>query len=62
MPKKKTKQNKKPLVCWKSGKGWVIFNPPKSHPSYDEWQKVKPKDGALVNYVNWRKTNEHIYS
>ena len=40
MPKK-TKENKKPLVCWKSGKGWVIFNPPKSHPSYDEWQKVK---------------------
>lgn len=26
----------------------------------DEWEKVEPKDGALVNYVNWRKSNEHI--
>jgi len=28
----------------------------------DEWQKVEPKDGALLNYVNWRRSNEHIYT
>ncbi len=26
----------------------------------NEWRDVEPKDGALVNYVNWRKKNEHI--
>ncbi len=28
----------------------------------DEWKDVEPKDGALVNYVNWRKENEYICS
>ena len=28
----------------------------------DEWKDVQPKDGALVNYVNWRRDNEHIYT
>ena len=27
----------------------------------DQWESVDPKDGALVNYVNWRR-NEHIYT
>ena len=26
----------------------------------DKWQTTEPKDGALVNYVNWRRQNEHI--
>ena len=26
----------------------------------NEWQKVEPADGALINYVNWRKSNEYI--
>ena len=25
-----------------------------------EWDDVKPTDGALINYVKWRKSNEHI--
>ena len=25
-----------------------------------EWKDVVPKDGALVNYVRWKKENEHI--
>lgn len=28
----------------------------------NEWKDVQPKDGALVNYVNWRRDNEHIYT
>ena len=28
----------------------------------NEWQEVEPKDGALINYVNWRRKNEHICS
>jgi methyl-CpG-binding domain protein 4 len=26
----------------------------------DQWRDVEPTDGALVNYVNWRRSNEHI--
>ena len=26
----------------------------------NEWKDVHPKDGALVNYVNWRRENEHV--
>ena len=26
----------------------------------DEWDQVEPKDGALINYVNWRRSNEYI--
>ena len=25
-----------------------------------EWNKTEPKDGALINYVNWRRQNEYI--
>ena len=28
----------------------------------DEWQTVEPKDGALVNYVNWRRKSEYLCS
>mgnify|MGYP001243847354 CR=1 FL=1 len=27
-----------------------------------EWKTVQPKDGALVNYVNWLRSNEYICS
>ena len=26
----------------------------------DEWAQVTPTDGALKNYVKWKKENEHI--
>ena len=26
----------------------------------DDWKDVQPNDGALINYVNWRKESEHI--
>ena len=26
----------------------------------DQWQDVEPNDGALINYVNWRRSNEYI--
>ena len=36
-------------VVWKQGEGWVIHNPPKGHPCYEEWLKLKEKE----------KENEH---
>jgi hypothetical protein len=39
MTKKKKEVQKKTTVAWKSGKGWVMYNPPKHHPSSDEWHK-----------------------
>jgi len=35
----KTQTNSK--LIWKQGDGWIQFNPPRSHPSYEEWQKMK---------------------
>ena len=26
----------------------------------EDWKNTEPKDGALVNYVNWRRSNEYI--
>lgn len=26
---------------WKMGDGWVQHNPPKRHPCYEEWMKLK---------------------
>ena len=26
----------------------------------NEWKNVHPTDGALVNYVKWRRENEHV--
>lgn len=26
----------------------------------NDWQDVQPTDGALINYVNWRRENEHL--
>jgi hypothetical protein len=31
-------------LVWKRGDGWVQYNPPRSHPSYEEWQKLKEKE------------------
>ncbi len=38
----KTQANSK--LIWKQGDGWIQFNPPRSHPSYEEWQKMKQKE------------------
>jgi len=38
----------KPLV-WKRGDGWVQYNPPRSHTSYEEWQKLKQKEKEKQN-------------
>ncbi len=27
-----------------------------------EWKSVRPTDGALKFYINWRKQNEHIHT
>jgi hypothetical protein len=31
------------IPIWKRGDGWVQFNPPRGHPSYNEWMKMKQK-------------------
>ena len=31
-------------VVWKQGDGWVQYNPPKHHPSYEEWMKQREKE------------------
>jgi len=36
-------------MVWKRGDGWVQFNPPRSHPSYEEWQKLKQKEKEKQN-------------
>jgi len=38
------KQKPKSKLIWKQGDGWIIFNPPRSHPSYEEWYKLKQKE------------------
>lgn len=37
------KKPKEPIV-WKRGEGWIQYNPPKSHPLYREWAKLKQKE------------------
>ena len=29
---------------WKRGEGWVQYNPPRHHPCYEEWMKLKEKE------------------
>ena len=29
---------------WKRGEGWVQYNPPRHHPCYEEWMKLKDKE------------------
>lgn len=38
----KTQINSK--LIWKQGDGWIQFNPPRNHPSYTEWLKLKEKE------------------
>lgn len=50
---------------WKSnptslyGIGKYAFNAYKIF-SLNEWQDVDPSDGALKNYINWRRSHEHL--
>jgi len=30
-------------IIWKRGPDWIQFNPPRNHPSKDEWLKLKEK-------------------
>ena len=41
---KKTRQNKQSSLVWKQGDGWVQYNPPRHHPCYEEWMKLKEKE------------------
>ncbi len=34
---------------WKRGDGWVQFNPPRGHPQYEEWMKLKQKEKEKEN-------------
>jgi hypothetical protein len=29
---------------WKRGEGWVQYNPPRHHPQYEEWMKMREKE------------------
>ena len=31
-------------LIWKQGEGWVQHNPPRHHPQYEEWMKMKEKE------------------
>jgi len=44
-----TSQQLSGKLVWKRGDGWVQFNPPRSHPSYEEWQKLKQKQKENEN-------------
>jgi hypothetical protein len=39
----KKKPDKPQKLVWKRREGSIQFNPPRSHPSYEEWQKLKEK-------------------
>ena len=34
----------KSKLIWKKGDGWIEYDPPRCHPSYDEWMKLKEKE------------------
>ena len=38
----KTQTNSKPI--WKQGEGWVQYKPSRSHPFYEEWEKLLEKE------------------
>ena len=31
-------------LIWKQGDGWIEYNPPRNHPCYEEWMKLKEKE------------------
>jgi len=39
-----TKQKSKQPLIWQRQGDAVIYNPPQSHPAYEEWQKLKEKE------------------
>lgn len=38
----KTQTNSKPI--WKKGEDWTQYKPPRSHPFYEEWEKLLEKE------------------
>jgi len=38
----------KEVLVWKRGNDWIQYNPPRNHPAYEEWQKVKEKDEQKI--------------
>jgi hypothetical protein len=39
-----TQGEKMSSLVWKQGDGWIQHDPPKGHPCYEEWIKLKEKD------------------
>jgi hypothetical protein len=35
---------KKSKLIWQRQGDAIIYNPPRSHPAYEEWQKLKEKE------------------
>lgn len=31
-------------LIWKQAEGWIEYDPPRSHPCYEEWKKLKEKE------------------
>lgn len=31
-------------LVWKQAEGWIQYDPPQSHPCYQEWMKLKEKE------------------
>ena len=31
-------------LIWKQAEGWIEYDPPRSHPCYEEWMKLKEKE------------------
>lgn len=31
-------------LIWKQGEGWIEYGPPRNHPCYEEWMKLKEKE------------------
>ena len=50
----KTQANSK--LIWKQGDGWIQFNPPRNHPSYTEWLKLKETNNEKANGRGTDKT------
>ena len=42
--KKKMKTQTNYKMVWKRRDGWLQYDPPKSHPSYEEWMKLREKE------------------
>jgi len=38
-------------LIWKQGEGWIEYNPPRKHPSYEEWMKLKEKENENAEHT-----------